>query len=64
MEVAVIGTLKNTLDPHHGKPALGAAWPNAFQVGPASGPPSGDSYSTVGYGLFEPFALQQIATRQ
>jgi hypothetical protein len=59
VEVAVIGTLKNTLGPHHGKPALGAAWPNAFQTGPASGPPPGEEYSTVGYGLFEPFRLEQ-----
>jgi hypothetical protein len=59
IEVTVIGTLKNTLGPHHGKPALGAAWPHAFQVGPASGPPPGESYSTVGYGLFEPFRLEQ-----
>jgi hypothetical protein len=46
----------------HGKPALGAAWPNAFQIGPASGPPRGESYSTVGYGLFEPFVLKRITS--
>jgi hypothetical protein len=61
VEVTVIGTLKNTLGPHHGKPALGAAWPNAFQTGPASGPPPGEEYSTVGYGLFEPFELKHVA---
>jgi alpha-L-rhamnosidase len=59
IEVVVIGTLKNTLGPHHGNPALGAAWPHAFQIGPASGPPPGEKYSTVGYGLFEPFRLEQ-----
>jgi hypothetical protein len=62
IEVTVIGTLKNTLGPHHGKPVLGAAWPNAFHVGPASGPPPGESYSMVGYGLFEPFVLKQVST--
>jgi hypothetical protein len=59
VEVTVIGTLKNTLGPHHGKPALGAAWPSAFRVGPSPGPPPGEAYSTVGYGLFEPFVLKQ-----
>lgn len=59
IEVTVIGTLKNTLGPHHGNPALGAAWPSAFHVGPNPGPPAGESYSTVGYGLFEPFVLRQ-----
>jgi hypothetical protein len=60
VEVTVIGTLKNTLGPHHGKPALGAAWPGNFHVGPSPGPPPGASYSTVAYGLFEPFVLRQI----
>ena len=38
VEVTVIGTLKNTLGPHHGKPALGAAWPGSFQQGPQPRP--------------------------
>jgi hypothetical protein len=59
VEIKVIGTLKNTLGPHHGKPALGAAWPGGFHNGPIPGPPPGDSYSTVAYGLFEPFVLKQ-----
>ncbi len=60
VEITVIGTLKNTLGPHHGNPALGAAWPSAFHKGPNSGPPPGANYSTVAYGLFEPFGLQQV----
>ena len=60
VEITVIGTLKNTLGPHHGKPALGAAWPASFHQGPNPGPPPGDSYSTVAYGLFEPFVLKQF----
>jgi hypothetical protein len=60
VEVTVIGTLKNTLGPHHGNPALGAAWPGGFHVGPSPGPPPGTSYSTVAYGLFEPFVLRQV----
>jgi len=55
--VEVIGTLKNTLGPHHGSPQLGRAWPRAFQQAPETGPPPGDQYHTVGYGLFEPFVL-------
>ncbi|MGO9199495.1 MAG: glycosyl hydrolase [Limisphaerales bacterium] len=58
VEVTVIGTLKNTLGPHHGNPPLGAAGPSAFQVAPNSGPPAGDSYSTVPYGLAEPYVLK------
>jgi len=58
VEVTVIGTLKNTLGPHHGKPALGSAWPGGFQQGPPTGPPPGGEYSTVAYGLFEPFELE------
>jgi hypothetical protein len=58
LEVVVIGTLKNTLGPHHGKPGLGSAWPGMFQQGPIPGPPPGSEYSVVGYGLFEPFVLK------
>ncbi|GMU24332.1 MAG: hypothetical protein AMXMBFR13_44060 [Phycisphaerae bacterium] len=63
IEVTVIGTLKNTLGPHHGNPALGAAWPAAFHQGPNPGPPPGKDYSTVGYGLFEPFTLTSTESR-
>lgn len=60
VQVTVIGTLKNLLGPHHGNPPLGAAWPAGFQKGPASGPPPGAEYNTVGYGLFELFQLKQV----
>jgi hypothetical protein len=60
IEVTVIGTLKNTLGPHHGNPTLGAAWPANFQKAPNPGPPPGTNYSTVAYGLFEPFVLKQV----
>jgi hypothetical protein len=61
IEVTVIGTLKNTLGPHHGNPSLGAARPINFQQGPDPGPPPGDRYSTVPYGLAEPYVLKHIA---
>ena len=38
----------------------GSAWPAMFQKGPETGPPPGDSYHTLGYGLFEPFTLRQL----
>lgn len=57
VEVAIVGTLRNTLGPHHGGHALGSAWPGMFQQGPETGPPPGRSYSTVGYGLFAPYSL-------
>jgi hypothetical protein len=59
VEVTIMGTLKNTLGPHHGNPSLGSAWPKRFQVGPNPGPPAGTNYSTVAYGLFKPFVLKQ-----
>jgi len=59
IEVVVIGTLKNTLGPHHGNHGPGSAWPSMFQQGPPDGPPPGRSYSTIGYGLFAPFQLDQ-----
>ncbi len=55
--VTVIGTLKNTMGPHHGNPKLGFAAPDLFRKGPETGPPPGNQYHTVGYGLFEPFVL-------
>ncbi|MBI5385474.1 MAG: hypothetical protein HZA90_12415 [Verrucomicrobia bacterium] len=64
IEVVAIGTLKNTLGPHHGKQPLGSAWPSMFQKGPPNGPPPGSDYSTVGYGLFEPFQLKQVAQQR
>ena len=33
---------------------------NAFHTDPSPGPPPGEAYSTVGYGLFEPFELQLV----
>lgn len=59
IEVTVVGTLKNTLGPHHAGEMVGRAWPNAFEQGPESGPPPGDKYHTLDYGLFEPFELTQ-----
>lgn len=60
IEVVVVGTLKNTLGPHHGNPGLGSAWPSVFRRAPETGPPPGNQYHTVGYGLFKPFVLQNI----
>ena len=59
IEVVVIGTLKNTLGPHHGNPSLGTAWPGMFQKALNPGPPPGRQYHNVGYGLFKPFKLQK-----
>jgi hypothetical protein len=57
IDVTVIGTLKNTLGPHHGNPPLGSAWPGMFHRGPTPGPPPGNQYHTISYGLFQPFEL-------
>jgi hypothetical protein len=61
IEVTVVGTLKNTLGPHHGTPSLGTAWPSMFQKAPNPGPPPASDYSTVAYGMFTPFTLVQVA---
>lgn len=57
IEVVVIGTLKNTLGPHHAGTRLGSAWPGMFHRAPQGGPPAGLTYATVGYGLMQPFVL-------
>ena len=59
VEVLVIGTLKNTLGPHHAGSAVGSAWPGMFRQGPEHGPPPGAAYHTLGYGLFGPIELRQ-----
>jgi hypothetical protein len=59
VEVVVIGTLKNTFGPHHGKPGLGSAWPGMFQKAPEVALPPGRDYHTVDYGLWEPFSLER-----
>ncbi|MCH7556366.1 MAG: hypothetical protein IIB56_02800 [Planctomycetes bacterium] len=59
IEVVVIGTLKNTLGPHHGNPSLGTAWPSMFHRAPSPGPPPGGQYHNVGYGLLKPFELHK-----
>jgi hypothetical protein len=58
IEVSVIGTLRNTLGPHHAGPPRGIVAPGMFTQAPASGPPPGEQYSTIGYGLFRPFVLR------
>lgn len=59
ISLVVTGTLKNMLGPHHVGTGLGAAWPNMFHRAPETGPPPGDKYHTIGYGLFKPFVLKQ-----
>ena len=59
VEVTVFGTLRNTLGPLHDKPK-GITGPDSFARNAVEpGPPPGDQYITLGYGLFEPFVLVQ-----
>jgi len=60
IEVIVIGTLRNTLGPHHAGPPQGIVTPHMFNQAPASGPPPGEQYTTIGYGLFQPFVLNNV----
>jgi hypothetical protein len=57
VSVAVYGTLKNTLGPHHNGQPLGRAWPWSFQQGAKGGRPPGSEYGVIGYGLFGGFEL-------
>ncbi|MHC4636543.1 MAG: glycosyl hydrolase [Planctomycetota bacterium] len=57
IKVVVIGTLRNTLGPHHGNQPFGSTWPGSFRKAQETGPPSGSKYQTIGYGLFKPFDL-------
>jgi hypothetical protein len=50
--IEVIGSLKNLLGPHHGGPSIGTAWPGMFQKGAETGPPPGENYDTLPYGLY------------
>ena len=58
VRVLVIGTLKNTLGPHHCGNLLGLAGPGHFQRGPQNQPP-GNAYQSIAYGLFKPFTLME-----
>ena len=58
IEVTVFGTLINTMGPAHAKPT-GLTGPGSFAKAVEPGPPPGDQYYSVGYGLFEPFVLVQ-----
>ncbi len=61
VEVIVIGTLRNTAGAEppsrHGLHRAGS-----WDSDPAQGPPAGRSYTSVGYGLFEPFVLDQVTS--
>jgi hypothetical protein len=61
VEVSVVGTLKNTLGPHHGNPGVGSAWPGMWHQAPNPGPPPGANYHTLDYGLWEPFTLEMVS---
>ena len=54
--VTIIGSLKNTLGPHHAGVVKGSAWPNAFMASPGH-QPSGSDYDFIDYGLFREFIL-------
>ena len=57
IEVVVFGTLKNTLGLHHSKQSVGQVSPSAFREAPPTGPPVGEKYNNIAYGLYEPFEL-------
>ncbi len=56
IEVRVYGTLRNLLGPHHNR-GLGLTGPGSFGGAPADGPPPGEQYFTLDYGLYKPFEI-------
>lgn len=64
IEVTVVGTLRNTLGPHHGSPPNGIAHPGSWDVAPPDGPPAGATYDVLPYGLWEPFHLLHMQDDQ
>ncbi|MFZ4401356.1 MAG: glycosyl hydrolase [Bacteroidales bacterium] len=57
--IIVYGSLKNLLGPHHSK-VRGMAGPGDFSTAPRH-QPSGSSYNTIDYGLFDDFKLLEIS---
>ncbi|MBU4461222.1 MAG: hypothetical protein KJ579_11685, partial [Verrucomicrobia bacterium] len=60
IEVAVVGTLKNLVGPHHAGPVRGLASPANMAQAPKTGQPAGAAYDLIGCGLFEPFVLERM----
>ncbi len=63
VQVIVYGTLRNTLGPHHNQ-SIGLVGPGHFDSIPAEGPPPGEKYVSLPYGLFEkPFELRRAEAK-
>jgi hypothetical protein len=60
IEVAVVGTRKNLVGPHHAGPVRGLASPHNMAQAPKTGQPPGEAYDLIGCGLFEPFVLERM----
>lgn len=56
IDVIVIGSLKNTLGPHHGDLRKGVVRPYVFQNAPKK-QPEGSTYQMIDYGLMEDFKV-------
>lgn len=60
LEVIVVGSLKNTLGPHHGNPQPGMVspwhWRNAHVY------PAGSAYDTYDYGLIADFEIREVSS--
>lgn len=61
VDIRVVGTPRNTMGPFHGNTAPGLAGPEHFRKAPESGPPAGESYSILSYGLFAPFEVRPVS---
>ncbi|HBL77151.1 MAG: hypothetical protein A2W90_18725 [Bacteroidetes bacterium GWF2_42_66] len=60
IDVIVIGSLKNTLGPHHGDLRKGVVKPDLFRVAPKI-QPTGIEYQMIDYGLMEDFKVYALS---
>lgn len=57
IEVIVYGSLRNTLGPHFGEGSTGLTHPGSWNNAPETGPPPGEQYYAIDYGLMKPFEV-------
>ncbi len=57
IQVILCGSLRNTLGPHFGEGSTGLTHPGSWNNAPESGPPPGNEYFNIGYGLLSPFEV-------
>lgn len=60
VEIVICGSLRNPLGPHFGEGSVGLTHPGSWNKAPEFGPPSGNDYFAIDYGLMAPFQVFQF----